>query len=274
VAGNRLKLGRTFYKLWRFPKTGSEKSKAWWAKEFPEFFTLIPDKDYYTVRHGDRVVGLLDSTFVYRHVRVGDSIRLAGTTWEVTGIDESSMKVEVRPSTSEAEIPFWRGEGPRRSREVALEFFNIIRNSSTILVEASEEGVADVRRMAEAYNNLGLPIPSEETIIYERVGGDHVFTGPFGSGVAEALGLVLMYLAMKERGLDVHYRSTFFGFSVYAPDVDMLRILENLDPGDFYELLEKAIIKSPQARQVVREIQAYFGKIGYPDTEEDRIIWE
>ncbi len=270
----KLKLGRTFYKLWRFPKSGTERSRAWWAKEFPEFFTMIPDKDYYTVRHGDRVVGLLDSSFVYRHVRIGDSIRLAGTTWEVIGIDEPSMRIEVKPSTSEAEIPFWRGEGPRRSREVALEFFNIIKDPSNILVDASKTGVEDVRKMAETYNNLGLPIPSEDKIVYERVGGDHIFTGPFGSGVAETLGLVLMYLAMKERGLDVNYRSTFYGFSVYAPEVDVLGLLESLDPTDFYEILEKAIIKSPQARQVVREIQASFGKIGYPDTEEDRIIWE
>ncbi|MCE4612692.1 MAG: DEAD/DEAH box helicase [Desulfurococcales archaeon] len=270
----KLKLGKTFYKLWRFPKSGADRAKAWWAKEFPEFFTLIPDKDYYMVKHGDRVVGLLDSTFVYRHVRVGDSIRLAGATWEVVGIDESMMKVEVKPSSSEAEIPFWRGEGPRRSREVAIEFYNIIKGSSSILVEASEEGIERIRKIAKSYERMRLPIPSETTIIYENVNGEHVFTGPLGSGVAETLGLVLTYIAMKKRGLDVYYRPAFFGFSVYAPEIDILKALKELDPTDFYELLEKAIMRSPQARQVIREIQASFGKIGYPDPEDDRIIWE
>jgi len=86
--------------------------------------------------------------------------------------------------------------------------------------------------------------------------------------------MVLAYLASKEAGLNVYYRSTFFGFSVKAPGVDVARLLLSLTPEEFGELVGAAVERSPVFYQVLREIQYDFGIIGTADPEIDRIVYE
>ncbi|MEB2836762.1 MAG: DEAD/DEAH box helicase [Desulfurococcales archaeon] len=268
----RARLGPAFFRVWRFRSHSGE--RAWWGREFSEFFSTIPSRDSFTVKHGDRVVGYVDSAFVYRYLRAGDAIRLAGRAWIVRRIDERALKVEVEPAEAIAEVPLWRGEGPRRHRMVAVEAGRVLADLDAGPVVVDEEGLADLAKLAEGYRARGLPLPSWDTVIYDNYEGEHVFTALLGSGASEALAMVLTYLASKAVGLNVHYRSTFYGFSVKAPQVDVTEMLLDLDPERFWDLVWQAIERSPLFYQVLREIQVDFGILGSADPEEDSIVYE
>lgn len=269
---HKARIGPSFFKVWRFRSNGRERAR--WGREFSEFFSTIPSKDSFTVKHGDTVIGYIDSSFVYRYLRSGDAIRLAGRAWIVRRIDERSLKVEVEPADAIAETPLWRGEGPRRHREVAVEAGRLLRDLQAGSVAVDEEGMRDLERIALEYKRRGLPLPREDIVIYDNYDGEHVFTVLLGSGANEALAMVLAYKASKVEGLNVHYRSTFYGFSVKAPRVDLLSMLKSMTPEDFEDSLWPAIERSPVFYQVLREIQYDFGVLGVPDPDEDRILYE
>jgi ATP-dependent Lhr-like helicase len=272
IEGSRARLGPAFFRVWRL--RGREAEKARWGRDFGEFFSTIPSRDYFTVRHGERVVGYVDSAFVYRFLRVGDAIRLAGRSWVVRRIDDRSLRVEVEPAEAIAEIPLWRGEGPRRHRMVAEELGRILRDLEPRGVDADPAGLGVAARIAEDYRRRGLPAPAADIVIYDRYEEEHVFTTLLGSGANEALALVLTHLASKEAGLNVYYRSAFFGFSVWAPGVDVVRLLLSLRPEEFEELVGAAVERSPLFYQVLREIQYDFGIIGTADPEIDWMVYE
>ncbi|MEB3779988.1 MAG: DEAD/DEAH box helicase [Desulfurococcales archaeon] len=270
IDGNIIKIGSTFYKIWKF--RNDKGAKMWWSRDFSEFFSTIPDRDLFTVKHGDMIIGYIDSVFVYRHLRTGDIIRLAGRAWEIKRIDDNMSKVEVEPTDAIAEIPLWRGEGPRRDRRVAVEFMEILRGKPVNDVKLDPEGEKAIEALRREYEELGVPIPSEDTIIYEYHDGEHIITAPLGSGASEALAIILTHLASKNVGLNVYYRSSFFGFSVAAEGFNPIEALKSIDPSDIDKLVEKAVEKSPYLYQVMREIQLDLGKIGSIDADEDSIL--
>ena len=93
-----------------------------------------------------------------------------------------------------------------------------------------------------------------------------------GSGANEAIALVLAHLASKHVGLNVYYRANFFGFSIHAPNIDVLSMLKSLDPDEFLDILDVAVERSPYMTQVIRSLQLDFGKIDKPDEDEDEIL--
>jgi len=268
----RARLGPTFFKIWRFRSSNGE--KAWLGKEFSEFFSTIPSRDSFTVKHGDLVVGHVDSSFVYRYLRAGDTIRLAGRAWMVRRIDERSMRVDVEPAEAVAEIPLWRGEGPRRHKMVALEAGRLLADMNTYGLEVDEAGLRDLDEIVRGYESRGLPLPSHDVVIYDTYEGEHVFTALLGGGASEALALVLAHEASKRVGLNIYYRATFYGFSVKAPGLDVVGLLKNLEPEEFEDKLWTAVERSPVFYQTLREIQADFGILGLADPLEDSIVFE
>ncbi|MEB3852132.1 MAG: DEAD/DEAH box helicase [Desulfurococcales archaeon] len=269
--GSRARLGPGFFRVWRL-RGRDERSR--WGRDFSEFFSTIPSRDYFTVRQGEKVIGYVDSSFVYRYLRVGDALRLAGRTWVVRRIDDRNMKVEVEQADAIAEVPLWRGEGPRRHASVALELGRILSDLDPGGVEADPAGLERAARIAGEYESRGLPLPGADVVIYDNYEGEHVFTALIGSGASEAIAIVLAHLAAKQAGLNVYYRSTFYGFSVKAPDVDVPRLLLSLDPGEFEDILWVAVERSPPFYQVLREIQYDFGIVGTADPEMDSIVYE
>jgi len=266
----KLRLGPTFYKIWRF--RGDKGPKVWWSRDFSEFFSTISERDSFMVKHGENLVGYIDSIFVYRHLRPGDTIRLAGRSWLVKRIDENLGKVEVEPTTSPAEVPLWRGEGPRRDPRVAAEMASILYTGDLGGVRVSEEDYGIIEQWREEYRKRGIPLPGEDRIIYERYRDEHVFTVLLGSGATEALALAITHEAVKKVGLNVFYRSMHAGFSVYTPGVDPFEILSGIDPDELEDIVLAALERSPYLYQVVREIQVSFGRIGSIDFEEDYLI--
>ncbi len=271
--GGVIRPGPTFYKIWQF--RGDKGPRMWWSRDFSEFFSTIPEKDSFTVKHGDKTIGYIDAVFVYRHLRSGDAIRLAGRSWIVKRIDENTSRIDVEPADSTAEIPLWKGEGPRRSLRVAETLMDIISDpQSAVGIDVDEEGIRFVESLRDRYYKLGIEPPSTDRIIYEEYNGEHIITAPLGSGVSETLAIVLSYLASREAGLNVYYRSTFFGFSIGARDFNPIEALKSIDLDEFEDLVARAVERSPLVFQAIREIQLDLGKIGSVDLDEDRLLVE
>ncbi len=268
----RLRIGPTFYKIWKF--RGDPSQRAWWSRSFSEFFSMITERDSFTVKHGDKTIGSIDSVFVYRHLRVGDTIRLAGRSWRVKRIDENLARVDVEPSSSQAEVPLWRGEGPRRHRIVADSLASILLGLNSTGVRLGEREKRIVGEWVRVYQSLLEGRDPRSVLIYERYLDEHVFTAMLGSGANEALALAVVHVASKKVGMNVRYRASYAGFSVYTGDVNPLAILKTLDPGELEKIVESALDKSPYLYQVAREIQLSFGRIGSPDPSEDEFLFE
>lgn len=269
---NTIRLGSNFYKIWRF--RGDKGTRAWWSRDFSEFFSMINERDSFIVKHDERVIGYIDSIFVYRHLRTGDVIRLAGGSWLIKRIDENSGKIEVEPSDSSAEVPLWRGEGPRRSLQIASIMARILEKGVPSAVKVYDGANDVVIEWAKEYRKRGVSLPSPTRIIYEQYNDEHIITSLLGSGANEVLGIIVFHEAMKRLGLNVYYRASFSGFSVKAPGVNPLNILLDIDPEELDEIIWSSLDKSPYLYQVVRDIQLSFGKIGSIDPEEDAIIIE
>jgi len=267
-----IKPSSTFYRIWRFRP--GEDVQGWWVRDFREFFTTIDSSETFTVRYRDQVVGYVDAAFVFRYLRVEDTIRLAGRAWEIKRIDANLMRIEVEPAKRIAEIPVWRGEGPRRSSIVAAEASLVLESPASDGVDASSEGLIELDRVKRNYTGRGIETPSSNVVVYEYYNGEHVFTAMLGSGANEALAMVLTYLVSREIGLNIYYRASFMGFSVYAPKLNLIEALKSIDPEEFRDLLDSAVRRSPHLQETIRSIQLDFGLIGSFDEYRDELLIE
>jgi len=267
-SGGRLRVGRAFYKIWRLR---DKEGGSWAARDFTDFFSTIPKRDFFTVRSGDLTVGYIDSYFVYRNIRPGDIIRLAGMTWQVIRIDEVNERLEVAPASGAAEIPLWRGEGVERSRAVALEFYKVIFGDENCKVSCSREGLSELARIRQWYVDRGLKVDND-TALLEVVDDEQVLLAPLGSRASETLALVVSYLLMKNRGLDVRYRSSFYGFSVTTGDADLLDLLISIEPSDLKRLVSEALEFAPSFYEEISQARYDVGKLGDLDKEADELF--
>ena len=275
VREGKLKLGSTFYKIWQFKNNKNQ--KAWWARDFREFFSTIPERDSFMVKHGDTLVGFIDSIFVYRYLRVGDTIRIAGRSWIVKRIDDNMAKVEVEPTDATAEVPVWRGEGPRRSSEVVSTIMSIIQGSKQLHpnIERDRQGDKVIEKYRSFYSKILDAVSLESTVIIENYNDESIAVGPFGSGVSETLAILITYILTREHGLNVYYRASPYGFSIGGVgDFNLEDILRDLasEPNKIYDLIFPAVKRSPYLYHIIREIQMDFGKIGSVDPDDDEFI--
>ncbi len=277
--GGKVKLGPTFYKIWRF-ETSSD--KKWWTRSFTEFFSTIAERDSFIVKYGGKVIGDIDAAYVYKHLRVGDVVRLSGKRWRIVDIDDTTMKIEVVPaSTEEGEVPLWRGEGARRTRELALEVVGIIKETwkhgkplTPPNVYVDDGVIHALRGIVEEYASNLIPLPSEDVVIVERCGDETFFIHPMGQNVAETLAHTLMYLISSKHTLNVAVRTSFLGFSVKVRGLDPLALLLSLNPSDLLKIANEAIKRSPLLYSTLRELQLSLGKTSRPDPYDDYILYQ
>ena len=263
--------GNTFYKIWKFKS--KDQVKVWWSRSFSEFFTTIPEKDVFVVKSGDNTIGYIDSLYVYRNLRVGDVIRLAGSSWEIKRIDDMNGRVDVMKATGIAEIPLWKGEGVKRNQNISRQFIKIIVGDIPNDIVIDKTGLVELEKIREKYLERNI-IPDENKIIYEQHNGEHIFIYPIGSGAAETIALILTNMASKIEGLNVYYRPSFFGFSVNIGNLNPFELLENINIENLENELYDALNKSPYLYQTLREIQLHLGKIGSIDEENDSFLIE
>ncbi|MBW9140395.1 MAG: DEAD/DEAH box helicase [Candidatus Aramenus sp.] len=267
--GERLRIGKFFFKLWNFNKN----KNFTWSRNFSEFFSLINSNDAFTLKHNDNVVGEIDAIYVYKHIRIGDVIRVGGKLWKITRVNSSKMTIDVVPAdANEGEIPVWRGDGIPKSYLLPKQLEKVLRGLDNLdqgIVERSS--VEEVKKLVSLYAKENLPLPSRSTVIVERKDKEVIYTTLINEKVSNTMAHLLLYLSSSKDSLNSYARASIYGFSI-SSDRDFLEDLLKVEERKLKRLIVKAILRSPMFFSVLKEIQVSFGKIGKVDLKEDKTL--
>jgi ATP-dependent Lhr-like helicase len=191
----------------------------------------IPDRGLYGVHLPDgRRVGELDEEMVYE-ARPGQTFLLGASTWRIEEITRDRVIVTPAPGAPGA-VPFWKGDGIGRPKELGLAIGAFARES----VDRDPEELAGEYDLDErAARNLSAflreqreatrVVPSDRTIVVERFRdeiGDWrlCVLSPFGGRVHSAWALALSARIRDETGLESDAIWSDDGIIVHLPDAD------------------------------------------------------
>ncbi len=176
------------------------------AGTIPEFF----EYDVVRADSGERV-GTLDEEFAFES-SPGQVVQLGRRSWRILRV--STGRVEVEPVDEDAvELPFWFGEGPGRSPEMAAAMLEAIarRGSSGLHPQA-------VDLLRESRDVLGA-LPSPERLVIERFpdpnGDRHVVLHTFaGARINRAWGLALRKRFCRQFNFELQAAATDDGILI------------------------------------------------------------
>src|SRR5262249_17920365 len=162
----------------------------------------IPDRGLYGVHLPDgRRVGELDEEMVYE-ARPGQTFLLGASTWRIEEIGRDRVVVTPAPGVPGA-VPFWRGDGVGRPRELGEAIGPFSRWAVDQPAEVLErdydldalaaKNLLELLREQQAATRV---VPSDRTVVIERfrdeIGDWRVCVlSPFGGRVHAAWGLAL-----------------------------------------------------------------------------------
>ena len=272
IEDNKIKLGKAFFKIWRFDKD----NKINWAKEFSEFFSFINTDDTFSIRFENSPVGEIDAIYVYRHLRNNDVIRIGGKIWKIASIDFNKHLINVVPTNNgEGEIPIWKGENISKSLLLTYELPYIIREREIEKEILDKEALESLKKFINYYKNHDLPLPSRNIIYVEKDDDEIIYSGIIPEKVANTISHILLYLATKKYNLNVSSRSSVYGFSIKGVEEDLMKeVLAINIERELRKLIINSIVRSPLFFAIAKEIQYSFGKVGKLNPKEDKIILE
>jgi ATP-dependent Lhr-like helicase len=266
VENGVLRPGPSFYRIWRF---SGEDKLSWWARSFTEFFTLIGERDTFTVRDlNGKVVGELDAEYVYKVVRPGVVIRLAGRNWKVVSIDEANQRITVAEAPDLLPtVPSWKGKGPEVSGLVVEEMGRLVKQvirygvwalkQPSELVVASDAVIAIENFLSHVAQHR-VPELDARTVVVERVGDELVVINTWGERVNRAVA----YALMARLNLD-YVKVSYYGFVLPLKDglseSEVVKTMLSLDEGELKELLTKLVPRTPYYVEESKSIQLSFG---------------
>ena len=265
---DKLKIGKTFFKIWRFDKD----SKSSWMKDFSEFFSFISGDETFTLKYENKPIGEIDAVYVYKHLRNNDIIRISGKLWRIVNIDLNKMQITVVPANNgNGEIPIWKGENISKSSLLPKQIEKVLSNVDSYMDNIDEESRNALKKFIEFYELHQLPIPSTRIIYVENDEDEIIYATLIDEKIANTLSHVLLYLATKKYSLNVSARASIYGFSIKGVDKDLLQDLIKLDEKQLKSLIIRSIKRSPLFFATLKEIQYSYGKINKV-TQEDRIV--
>ena len=257
-----------FYKIWSFD--GKDERAA---KNFTEFFSMIESRQNFSVIQtsgGKRVkkIGELDEGFVYRSIRTGEVIRLAGKNWKIVDIDETERVLFVSETEEEGAIPVWHGEGIVRDEEISKEIGKILRIILQDKKSLKELGVEDktIIALSEVVNSefeITGEILDENKLIIEMVNDNDVnyyyFLNLFGEKICRTIATAIAQ-KMSEKTLLVSFNASPLGFVIQTYYLNPLEVLKEIKVDELEKLVEKYIDQySPHLRLVENELRYNFG---------------
>jgi len=191
----------------------------------------IPDRGLFSVNLPDgRRVGELDEEMVYE-ARPGQVILLGATSWRIEEITRDRVVVTPAPGVPGA-VPFWKGDGLGRPRELgeaigAFSRWAVDQEPETLerdydLDDRAARNLVEFLREQEEATRV---VPSERTIVVERFRdeiGDWrlCVLSPYGGRVHAAWGLALSARIRDEYGLESDAIWSDDGIIVHLPDAD------------------------------------------------------
>ncbi|MGH2950243.1 MAG: helicase-related protein, partial [Solirubrobacteraceae bacterium] len=191
----------------------------------------IPDRGLFSVNLPDgRRVGELDEEMVYE-ARPGQAFLLGASSWRIEDITRDRVIVTPAPGVPAA-VPFWKGDGLGRPRELG----EAIGAFARWAVDAEPEALArDYDLDPLAARNLveflleqqaaTRVVPSDRTVVIERFRdeiGDWrlCILSPYGGRVHAAWGLALSARIRVRHGLESDAIWSDDGIIVHLPDAD------------------------------------------------------
>lgn len=228
----------------------------------------IPETGQYPVRLGGNGprLGELDEEFVLER-RVGETFSLGTSTWRIEAIEPHG--VVVAPASGQAAfVPFWRGEGSGRSRELGAEVGRITRWLAGVRPGSPEEAHALeilrrdhgleshaawalLRYVRRQVQQAGVA-PDDQTILIEAFLDPTGETGlavlsPWGSAIHHALRLVLISLIRERLGIEAASLHGDDGVLIRLPGTDQppLDLLTRLTAAEARQRLLDELAESP-----------------------------
>ncbi len=191
----------------------------------------IPDRGLFSVTLPDgRRVGELDEEMVYE-ARPGQTFLLGATTWRIEEVGRDRVIVTPAPGIPGA-IPFWKGDGVGRPRELGEAIGAFSRWAVDQSPETLERDYDLDRRAAKnlveflsEQQQATRVIPSDRAIVVERFRdeiGDWrlCVLSPFGGRVHAAWSLALSARIRDEFGLESDAIYSDDGIIVHLPDAE------------------------------------------------------
>jgi ATP-dependent Lhr-like helicase len=191
----------------------------------------IPDRGLFSVNLPDgRRVGELDEEMVYE-ARPGQTFLLGASSWRIEDITRDRVVVSPAPGVPAA-VPFWKGDGLGRPRELgeaigafarwAVDQDPKVLESDYHLDELAAGNLVEFLREQQAATRV---VPSDRTVVVERFRdeiGDWrlCILSPFGGRVHAAWGLALSSRIREQFGLESDAIWSDDGIIVHLPDAD------------------------------------------------------
>jgi ATP-dependent Lhr-like helicase len=191
----------------------------------------IPDRGLFSVNLPDgRRVGELDEEMVYE-ARPGQTFLLGASSWRIEDITRDRVVVTPAPGVPAA-VPFWKGDGLGRPRELgeaigAFARWAVDQDPQTLerdyhLDDLAAGNLVEFLREQQAATRV---VPSDRTIVVERFRdeiGDWrlCILSPFGGRVHAAWGLALSARIRDQYGLESDAIWSDDGIIVHLPDAD------------------------------------------------------
>ena len=217
----------------------------------------IPDRGLFLVTLPDgRRVGELDEEMVYE-ARPGQTFLLGASTWRIEEIGRDRVVVTPAPGVPGA-VPFWRGDGVGRPRELgeaigAFSRWAVDQPAEVLerdydLDELAAKNLLELLREQQAATRV---VPSDRTVVIERfrdeIGDWRVCVlSPFGGRVHAAWGLALSARIRDELGLESDAIWSDDGIIVHLPDADEPPGAELMliDPDELEDLVVRELSSS------------------------------
>ena len=211
----------------------------------------IPDvADYRVLLEPEgTLVGTLNEDFAVESSR-GDVFQLGTASWRIERVEPGIVRVTPAPGQVPT-VPFWLGEAPGRTEELALEV-SIVREER----DAPGLDPAAGRELAE-YLDTGAKqlgaVPTVRRLVLERFfdesGGQQlVLHAPFGTRVNRAFGLALRKRFCRGFGYELQAAATDEAVLLSlgtAHSFELAEVFDYLSPASARRLLEQALLASP-----------------------------
>jgi ATP-dependent helicase Lhr and Lhr-like helicase len=202
----------------------------------------IPDRGLFAVTLPDgRRVGELDEEMIYE-ARPGQTFLLGATTWRIEEIGRDRVIVTPAPGVPGA-IPFWKGDGIGRPRELgeaigAFARWAVDQSPETLErdYDLDRRAAANLVEFLSEQQQATRVVPSDRAIVVERFRdeiGDWrlCVLSPFGGRVHAAWSLALSARIRDELGLQADAIYSDDGIIIHLPDA------EETDPARLADLV-------------------------------------
>jgi ATP-dependent Lhr-like helicase len=246
--------------------------------------SMIPDEETYEVHDiaTGSSVGTLDERFVVTFAEPGATFVQRGEMWRVAEVDDEETRVEVSPIEDPAgEVPSWIGEAipvppgvageVGEIRAVAAPQFESGGTPATVAADfvdrypAAEEtirqGLDPIARQVDA----DQPVPTDESIVVEREGGDVVVNVACGHRINETVGRLLAALLGQRTGSSVGMDIDPYRIELTVPPgigaAEVTEILMDTDPAHVRPLVELSLKGSDALAFTLSQVAAKFGRL-------------